>query len=75
MLLTLLALLTLTSFNGCSKECKPKIEYVDREVEVYIPQRCIVEKVDCQPTGTLSEKVVIMGECILTFIKKAKVCQ
>jgi len=75
MLSMLLVVSTLMTFSGCSKDCKPKIEYIDREVKVSVPQKCIVEKVDCNPQGTLSEQVAIMGECILSFIEKAKVCQ
>jgi len=69
----LFAILTITLFDGCSK-CEPKIEYIDREIEVFIPQKCTIPKIKCSWSGTNSETIVGMYECIQLQKESMKVC-
>jgi len=64
----------MTTFSGCAK-CDPKIEYIDREVEVFITKKCIVPKVKCSWSGTDSETIVGMYECIQLQKETLKICQ
>ena len=64
-------------FNGCwwDKECKPKIEYVDRVVIQKVPVKCSVPISDCSWYGTDTEVVVGMYQCIVELKENSKVCE
>jgi len=72
--LALFVVLVTLTFSGCAK-CDPVIEYVDRPIEVLVPQKCIVPKVSCDWSGTDSETIVGMYECIVIQKESIKVCQ
>jgi len=68
------ALLITITFSGC---CKKEIKYVDKEVIVNVPQKCIVpEPIGCKwKDATLLEKPIRMMECIIELKKNSKVCK
>lgn len=60
-------------FSGCSQK---EIVYVDREVEVKVPVRCITPKVECnfkQVTDT--EVIQSLLVCIKDLKKSNEVCK
>ena len=63
--------LVLLSFSGCAE----KVVYVDRVVEVKVPQRCVVPEVHCEFTGTYTERVSKVEICIANFNKAIEVCR
>ena len=63
--------LVLLSFSGCAE----KVVYVDRPVEVKIPQKCITPVVHCEFTGTYTERVRKAEMCITNFNKALEVCK
>ena len=63
--------LVLLSFNGCAE----KVVYVDRPVEVKVPQKCVVPGVRCEFTGTYTERVRKVEVCIAEFNKAIEVCR
>lgn len=67
----LLMSLVLLSFSGCAE----KIVYVDRPVEVKVPQKCVVPEVHCEFTGTYTERVSKVEICIANFNKAIEVCR
>ena len=67
----LLTSLVLLSFSGCAE----KIVYVDRPVEVKVPQKCVVPEVHCEFTGTYTERVRKAEMCITNFNKAIEVCR
>ena len=67
----LLMSLVLLSFSGCAE----KIVYVDRPVEVKVPQKCVVPDVHCEFTGTYTERVSKVEICIANFNKAIEVCR
>ena len=67
----LLMSLVLLSFSGCAD----KIVYVDRPVEVKVPQKCVVPEVHCEFTGTYTERVSKVEICIANFNKAIEVCR
>ena len=67
----LLMSLVLLSFSGCAE----KIVYVDRPVEVKVPQKCVVPDVHCEFTGTYTERVSKDEICIANFNKAIEVCR
>jgi len=75
MLLTLLGLLILTIFNGCSW-CE-KIIYVPEVHEVKVPVPCKVPDVHCSidQNHSNAEAVVDLVECIVDLRKAEKVCK
>lgn len=73
MLLTVLGLLTLATFSGCSW-CT-KIEYRDRWHEKLVSVPCEVRDVKCDTSGNDTDVVVQLVECIVNLKKEAEVCQ
>jgi len=69
-LLTVLALLSITTFSGCTKTV-----YVDVPVPYAVPTPCKVPKVDCKFNGIGSEPIVKLLECIVNQKKAMSVCQ
>lgn len=67
----LLMSLVLLSFSGCAE----KVVYVDRPVEVKVPQKCVVPEVHCEFTGTYTERVSKVEICIANFNKAIEVCR
>ena len=67
----LLMSLVLLSFSGCAE----KVVYVDRPVEVKVPQKCVTPAVHCEFTGTYTERVRKVEVCIAEFNKAIKVCR
>ena len=67
----LLMSLVLLSFSGCVE----KVVYVDRPVEVKVPQKCVVPVVHCEFTGTYTERVSKVEMCITNFNKAIEVCR
>ena len=67
----LLMSLVLLSFSGCAE----KVVYVDRPVEVKVPQKCVVPEVHCEFTGTYTERVSKVEICIAEFNKAIEVCK
>ena len=67
----LLMSLVLLSFSGCAE----KVVYVDRPVEVKIPQKCITPVVHCEFTGTYTERIRKAEMCITNFNKALEVCK
>ena len=63
--------LVLLSFSGCAE----KVVYVDRPVEVNVPQKCVVPVVHCEFTGTYTERVSKVEICIANFNKAIEVCR
>lgn len=63
--------LVLLSFSGCAE----KVVYVDRPVEVKIPQKCITPVVHCEFTGTYTERIRKAEMCITNFNKALEVCK
>ena len=63
--------LVLLSFSGCAE----KIVYVDRPVEVKVPQKCITPVVHCEFTGTYTERIRKAEMCITNFNKALEVCK
>ena len=69
-LLIVLALLTITTFSGCTKTI-----YVDVPVPYAVPTPCKVPNVDCKFSGDGSEPIVKLLECIVEQKKAMSVCQ
>lgn len=67
----LLMSLVLLSFSGCAE----KVVYVDRPVEVKVPQKCVVPEVHCEFTGTYTERIRKVEMCIAEFNKAIEVCR
>ena len=67
----LLMSLVLLSFSGCAE----KVIYVDRPVEVKVPQKCVVPDIHCEFTGTYTERVSKVEICIANFNKAIEVCR
>ena len=67
----LLMSLVLLSFSGCAE----KVIYVDRPVEIKVPQKCVVPDVHCEFTGTYTERVSKVEICIANFNKAIEVCR
>ncbi len=67
----LLMSLVLLSFSGCAE----KVLYVDRPVEIKVPQKCVVPVVHCEFTGTYTERVSKVEICIANFNKAIEVCR
>ena len=67
----LLMSLVLLGFSGCVE----KIVYVDRPVEVKVPQKCITPVVHCEFTGTYTERIRKAEMCITNFNKALEVCK
>lgn len=67
----LLMSLVLLSFSGCAE----KVVYVDRPVEVKVPQKCVVPEVHCEFTGTYTERVSKVEICIANFNRAIEVCR
>lgn len=67
----LLMSLVLLSFSGCAD----KVVYVDRPVEVKVPQKCITPVVHCEFTGTYTERIRKAEMCITNFNKALEVCK
>jgi len=66
-------LLTLTA---CKDDCKPKIEYIDREVIVNVPVKCRVPKIKCNfNRETDTEVVASLLECITDLKRNSEVCK
>ena len=63
--------LVLLSFSGCAD----KVVYVDRPVEVKVPQKCVTPAVHCEFTGTYTERVRKAEMCITNFNKALEVCK
>ena len=63
--------LVLLSFSGCAD----KVVYVDRPVEVKVPQKCITPVVHCEFTGTYTERIRKAEMCITNFNKALEVCK
>ena len=55
--------------------CATKTEYVDRPVEVKVPQKCVVPEVHCEFTGTYTERISKVEMCITNFNKAIEVCR
>ena len=56
--------------------CTTKIEYVDRPVEVKVPQKCIVPKVTAELNKeTYTEKIQALEIYIYELEEAIKVCQ
>lgn len=59
-------------FSGCAE----KIVYVDRPIEVEIPQKCIIPDVHCNfNKETDTEVINAMLMCIEDFKKASEVCK
>ena len=64
------------TLTACEKECKPKTEYVDREVIVNIPVKCKVPEAKCDfNRETHTEIIASMLECVINLKEAQKVCQ
>ncbi len=71
MFLILFVTLTLTSCSWCTKTI-----YVDREVEVKVPVKCIVPDTECNfDRNTSTEVVTSMLECIIEMKQAQEVCK
>ena len=72
-----LALLGLMTFSGCTNKCDPvkEVEYVDREVTVNVPVKCIVKDANCTLGGRGSEILINAYTCISSMKQEAKACQ
>lgn len=56
--------------------CTTKIEYVDRPIEVKVPQKCIVPKVTAELNKTTyTEKIQALEIYIYELEEAIKVCQ
>ena len=56
--------------------CDPKIEYVDRPVEVKIPVKCRVPDTYCDFNRTTDTEVMAsMLECIIELRKASEICK
>lgn len=69
-LLTVLVLLTIIFFSGCTKTV-----YIDVPVPYAVPTPCKVPKVTCDFSGNGSEPIVKLLECIVNQKKAMSVCQ
>ena len=66
-----LTLFVIFMINGCGKTI-----YVDRPVEVKVPVKCIVPKIECSyDKPTYTEIIKSLLDCIETHKEVAKVCQ
>ena len=75
-LMVLMAFLLTACSRDEPKPCKPKIEYVDREVIVEIPIKCVILETKCgNLEGSANEKIIKAIECIINLKENAKVCQ
>ena len=74
MFLTVLAILTITTFSGCSGR-KPIVQYVDRLVEVKVPVKCKMSEVQCDFKGAGAEPAVKAFECISNQKRAMEVCR
>lgn len=63
---------TMVLISGC---CSPKTIFVDRNVTVNIPVKCIVPDVNCTFSGNGIEVIAGLHSCILTHIEAEKVCK
>lgn len=60
-------------FSGCSQK---EIVYVDREVEVKVPAKCIAPKVECDFNKTTDTEVIqSLLICIKDLKKSNEVCK
>lgn len=60
-------------FSGCSQK---EIVYVDREVEVKVPVKCIAPKVECDFNKTTDTEVIqSLLICIKDLKKSNEVCK
>ena len=67
-----LMLFAVQVFSGCT----PKTIYVDRDVEVFIPQKCYVKKTFCSEQGSLKEGTIAeFMRCVYELREAAKACQ
>ena len=73
MLLMLLGILTLTTFNGCS--LLQERVYVDRIVEVNVEVPCAIKRVKCSTVGSDAEVVIGLATCIVDLKKEAEACR
>jgi hypothetical protein len=70
--LTLFALIIL---SGCTREVKVPV-YVDREVEVLVPQKCTLAKPKCEFNAeTYTEIVANMLKCVYDYDVVLKKCK
>ena len=73
-LFVFLTLLSITVFSGCTPQTKTV--YVDRDIEVFIPQKCYVKKTFCSEEGSLREGTLAeFMRCVYELREAAKVCQ
>ena len=70
-LMLLVTTILMLSISGCT----PKTIYVDREVIVKVPVKCIVPNTPCDPRGNDGEVVVDLMECIIDLKKAQEVCR
>ena len=65
------SMILMLSISGCV----PKNVYVDREVIVKVPVKCIVPNTPCDPKGNDGEVVMSLMECIIDLKKAQEVCK
>ena len=72
----LLMLFVALTFQACSL-CEDKLVYVDREVYVNVPVKCIVPYTDCSIDNNASdgEIVIALVKCIIDMKETRKVCR
>ena len=71
----MLGVLTITLFSGCSQR-EQRVEYVDRVVKSYIPQKCVVEDAKCDFNRTTDTEVISsLLECIIEQKQNTKACK
>jgi len=70
-----LTLFVLISLSGCTREVKVPV-YIDREVEVLVPQKCTLPKPKCGFNAeTYTEIVANMLKCIYDYDLILKKCK
>lgn len=72
MLLMISALSITLTFSAC---CEPRVEYVDRPVQVKVPVKCKVPDVNCTLGGKNLEVVARAYECIALQKQAMEVCK
>ena len=66
--------LVILTMTGCNPKCEPNTVYVDRVVEVKVPVKCTVPKVECEFSGVGSEPVAKLLECVVVQKRAMEVC-
>jgi uncharacterized lipoprotein YajG len=67
-LLTVFVLLTLTA-------CSCKTEYIEVPKPYAVPITCVVDDVNCSVSGSDTEVIINLLECIINLKKSSEVCR